>query len=95
MAGIAVNYDKVLSLVGDVIRIALPPQTRDDPAAPRFGDLAVVKTEGGQPRVAQVVRISEGEASLQVFSGTQGLSTRTQARFLGHPPRVAFSSNIL
>jgi V/A-type H+/Na+-transporting ATPase subunit B len=34
MAGIAVNYDKVLSLVGDVIRIALPPQTRDDPAAP-------------------------------------------------------------
>jgi V/A-type H+/Na+-transporting ATPase subunit B len=95
MAGIAVNYDKVLSLVGDVIRIALPPQTRDDPAAPRFGDLAVVRTEGGPPRVAQVVRISEGEASLQVFSGTQGLSTRTQARFLGYPPRVAFSPNIL
>ena len=95
MAGIAVNYDKVLSLVGDVIRIALPPQTRDDPAAPRFGDLAVVKTEGSPPRVAQVVRISEGEASLQVFSGTQGLSTRTQARFLGYPPRVAFSPNIL
>jgi V/A-type H+/Na+-transporting ATPase subunit B len=95
MAGIAVNYDKVLSLVGDVVRVALPPQTRDDPAGPRFGDLAIVKTEGVAPRVAQVVRISEGEASLQVFSGTQGLSTRTQAQFLGYPPRVAFSPNIL
>lgn len=95
MTAIPINYDKVLSIVGDVVRIALPPQTRDDPEGPRFGDLAMVREKNGTPRLAQVVRVSEGEASLQVFSGTEGLSTRSQARFLGHPPRVAFSPNIL
>jgi V/A-type H+/Na+-transporting ATPase subunit B len=92
---IAIHYDRVLSIVGDVLRIALPPQTKDDPEGPRFGDLALVREGNGEPRLAQVVRLDEGEASLQVFSGTAGLSTRTQARFLGHPPRVAFSPNIL
>jgi V/A-type H+-transporting ATPase subunit B len=92
---IAIKYDRVLSIVGDVIRIALPPQTIDDPEGPRFGDLATVAEGNGPPRVAQVVRLDEGEASLQVFSGTAGLSTRSQARFLGHPPKVAISGNIL
>lgn len=95
MSAIAITYDRVLSIVGDVIRIALPPQTRDDPEGPRFGDLALVSEEGAEPRLAQVVRLDEGEASLQVFSGSAGLSTRSRARFLGHAPRVAFSQNIL
>jgi V/A-type H+-transporting ATPase subunit B len=47
------------------------------------------------PRLAQVVKLDEGEASLQIFPGTRGLSTRSRARFLGHPPRVPFSPNIL
>lgn len=92
---IPINYDKVLSIVGDVVRLKLPPQTRDDPEGPRFGDLAVVREGDAAPRLAQVVRLGEGEASLQVFAGTAGLSTNTQARFLGHPPKVAFSPNIL
>ena len=92
---IPVKYDKVLSIVGDVVRIALPPQTRDDPEGPRFGDLALVAEGNSAPRLAQVARLDEGEASLQVFAGAQGLSTRSSARFLGHPPRVAVSENIL
>lgn len=95
MPAVAISYDRVLSIVGDVVRIALPPQTRDDPGGPRFGDLALVDEEGSAPRLAQVVRLDEGEASLQVFSGTAGLSTRSRVRFLGHPPRVAFSPNIM
>jgi V/A-type H+-transporting ATPase subunit B len=95
MPVVAINYDRVLSIVGDVLRVALPPQTRSDPEGPRFGDLALVSEAGGAPRLAQVVRLDEGEASLQVFSGTAGLSTRTQARFLGHAPKVAFSPNIM
>lgn len=91
----SVKYDKVLSIVGDVIRVALPPQTRDDPEGPRLGDLALVAEGGGAPRLAQVARLDEGEASLQVFAGAAGLSTRATARFLGHPPRVAASENIL
>lgn len=92
---IPVRYEKVLSIVGDVLRIALPPQTRDDPHGPRFGDLALVSEEGLEPRLAQVVRLDEGAASLQIFSGSAGISTRASARFLGHPPRVAFSENLL
>ena len=95
MARIPITYDRVLSIVGSVIRIAMPPQTSEDPEGPRFGDLALVSEDEGAPRLAQVVRLDEGEASLQVFSGTSGLSTRSRARFLGHPPRVAVSANIL
>jgi V/A-type H+-transporting ATPase subunit B len=95
MPAIAINYDRVLSIVGEVIRIALPPQTRDDPEGPRYGDLAIVKEGNAEGRLAQVVKLDAGEASLQVFGGTQGLSSRSVARFLGHPPRVAFSPNIL
>jgi len=78
-----------------VIRIALPPQTRDDPEGPRYGDLAVGREGNAEGRLAQLVKLDAGEASLQVFGGTQGLSSRTVVRFLGHPPRVAFSPNIL
>jgi V/A-type H+-transporting ATPase subunit B len=95
VSAIPINYDRVLSIVGDVLRIALPPQTRDDPEGPRFGDLALVSEQDQAPRLAQVVQISEGEASLQVFSGAQGLSTRSRARFLGHPPQVTFAPSIL
>jgi V/A-type H+-transporting ATPase subunit B len=95
MASITISYDRVLSIVGDVIRIMMPPQTRKDAEGPRFGDLALVSEGNGSPRLAQVVRLDEGEASLQVFSGTAGLSTRSKARFLGHAPRVAASPNIL
>ncbi len=85
----------MLSIVGDVLRVALPPRIRNDPEGPRFGDLALVSEAGGPPWLAQVVHLDEGEASLQVFSGTAGLSTRTQARFLGHAPKVVFSPNIM
>jgi V/A-type H+/Na+-transporting ATPase subunit B len=95
MTAVPVRYEKVLSIVGDVIRIALPAQTRDDPEGPRFGDLAMVSEGNKAQRLAQVVRLDEGAASLQVFAGAQGLSTRSSVRFLGHPPRVPFSANIL
>jgi V/A-type H+-transporting ATPase subunit B len=87
-------YARVLSIVGDILRIALPPDAAGA-AGPRFGDLAEVRDVDGRPRLAQVVRLDEGAASLQVFSGSKGLSTRAQVRFLGHPPRATFSANIL
>jgi V/A-type H+-transporting ATPase subunit B len=95
MSVIAINYDRVLSIIGEVIRVALLPETRDDPEGPRYGDLAIVREGNAEGRLAQVVKLEAGEASLQVFGGTQGLSSRTVVRFLGHPPRVAFSPNIL
>jgi V/A-type H+-transporting ATPase subunit B len=95
LAGIAITYDRVLSIIGGVIRIALPQGTADDPEGPRFGDLAVVSEAGTPSRLAQVVRVGDGEASLQVFAGVEGLSTRSRVRFLGHPPEAVFSPSVL
>jgi V/A-type H+-transporting ATPase subunit B len=81
---------RTLSIVGDVLRIALPKG-----AGPSCGDLAEVRDEQGRPRIAQVVKLDQEAASLQVFSGATGLTTRAKVRFLGHPPDVVFSPNIL
>jgi V/A-type H+-transporting ATPase subunit B len=85
-------HTRTLSIIGDILRIQLPKSECDGPS---FGDLAEVRDEHERPRIAQVVKLDGEVASLQVFSGTKGLTTRAQVRFLGHPPDVAFSSNIL
>jgi len=95
MSTIPIIYDRVLSIIGNVVRVALPEREGQDPELPRFGDLALITEGNDAARLAQVVRLDPGEASLQVFSGAQGLSTRSRARFLGYAPRVAFSDNIL
>jgi V/A-type H+-transporting ATPase subunit B len=86
-------HTRILSIVGDILEIALPEATGAE--GPRFGDLAEVRDAEGRPRIAQVVRLERATAALQVFQGAKGISTRARVRFLGHPPRVAFSQNIL
>jgi len=85
-------HTRLLSIVGDVLRVALPPGAA---GAPGLGDLAEVRDTQNRPRLAQVIRLDEGAASLQVFSGSDGLSTRAQVRFLGHAPQVVASANAL
>ena len=88
-------HTRLLSIIGDILRIALPERARAEGSSPSFGDLAEVRDEAGRPRIAQVVKLDEEGASLQVFSGAKGLTTRAKVRFLGHAPDVAFSPNIL
>jgi hypothetical protein len=76
-------HTRTLSIVGDVLRIALP---KDADEGPSFGDLAEIRDEHGRPRIAQVVKLDEDAASLQVFAGAKGLTTSAKVRFLGHPP---------
>lgn len=45
-------------------------------------------------RLAQVIKIVGQEVSLQVFSGTEGLSTKARVFFLGHPPRLKVSEEL-
>ena len=84
-------YTRVLSIVGDILKIRLP-KTQDVPC---YGDLAEVRDSDGRSRLAQVVKLDGDEASLQIFAGSKGVSTQAQVRFLGHPPDVTFSENIL
>jgi len=87
-------HTRVLSIVGDMLRVALPP-ARGGAERPVFGDLAEVRDDQGRPRMAQVVKLDDGVAALQIFSGSKGVSTKATVRFLGHPPDVVFSPNIL
>ena len=88
-------HTKVVAIVGDILQISLPKSNGSVSAGPAFGDLAEVLDDRDRPRLAQVVKLDEGVASLQIFAGTKGVSTRARVRFLGHAPDVVFSPNIL
>jgi len=81
------RHTRVLEIVGDTIRV------KAEGAA--FGDLAIVENVDGETSQAKVVALDRDIVSLQVFAGGKGLSTEAVVRFLGHPPNVTFSGNIL
>ena len=91
-----VHYSRVLEIVGDILSVQVPEADGDDakPVA-RLGDLAVLERPDGQTSLAQVINIRRNVVSLQVFSGTKGVSTETTVRFLGHPMQATYSPNIL
>lgn len=82
-----IQRTSVLEIVGDMIRV------RAEEAA--LGDLAEVENVDGRMSTARVVGLDRDVASLQVFAGGKGLSTRAKVRFLGHPLQVTYSDNIL
>jgi len=77
----------VLEIVGDMIRV------RATGAA--LGDLAIVENVDGTAATARVVSVDRDIASLQVFTGGKGLSTRAKVRFTGLPLQVTYSENVL
>ncbi|MEL6480188.1 MAG: V-type ATP synthase subunit B [Pseudomonadota bacterium] len=95
MADSILLHTRVISIIGDILQIALPEGEGGDGKRPSFGDLAEVRDDQDRPRIAQVVKLDDGVASLQIFSGSKGISTKARVRFLGHPPSVVFSPNIL
>jgi V/A-type H+-transporting ATPase subunit B len=45
--------------------------------------------------LAQVIRLQDDKVYLQVFSGSRGISTGDEVRFLGNPMKVSTSENLL
>ena len=58
-----------------------------------YEDLAVITTSYG-PSLAQVIRLDKDEVSLQIFAGTEGVSSGDRVRFLGHPMQVPFTETM-
>jgi len=58
------------------------------------GELATVKSRH-TVSLAQVIRMKGDEVFLQVFSGSRGVSTGDQVRFLGHPMQAVFGDAVL
>ncbi len=79
-------YDGITSIAGSVVTVRAPNVAYDE--------LALITGARGSS-LAQVIRLDGDLVSLQVFAGTQGVSTADRARFLGKPMRVPFSDDIL
>ena len=90
-----IRHTKILSIVGDILKVHAPAGTEASGPATRLYDLALIKDPGGLSSIAQVISIDRDEVSLQAFSGTKGFSTRSTIHFLGHPMQVTYSKNIL
>jgi len=90
-----VRYSRILEIVGDILKVQVPQAEDGEDAAVRFGDLAVLEESEGHKSLAQVININRNEVSLQIFTGTKGVSTGATVTFLGHPKRVTYSPNIL
>ncbi len=70
---------RIQRIVGDIAEV--------DAEGVAFGELAQIENPDGQPRSAQVIALDRRRVSLQVLSGTRGLSTAATVRFLGRPAR--------
>ncbi len=90
-----VRYTRVLEIVGDILKLRVPAAAGGQDAAVRFGDLALVEGIEGARSLAQVIGIDRDTVSLQVFTGTKGISTQSTVTLLGHPMQVTYSTNIL
>lgn len=79
-------YHRIIQIAGNVITVEA-----DNVA---YNDLAEVTSSRGTS-LAQVIRLQENKVFLQVFSGSRGISTSDEVRFLGTPMRVSKSPNLL
>jgi V/A-type H+-transporting ATPase subunit B len=90
-----IRFSRVLEIVGDIMRIRLGMVEGVRSGLARFGDLALVSNIDGKSSLAQVIGLNRDVVTLQLFSGTKGLSTQASVHFLGHPMQVVYSANIL
>jgi len=79
-------YDKITRIVGNVVTVAAD--------GVGYEELATVATRR-DTSLAQVIALENDQVSLQVFAGTQGVSTGDRVRFLGRPMQVPFSDAVL
>ena len=75
-------YTKIESIVGNVVSVRA--------TGVRNGDLALVGSS-----YANVIKLDNDLVYLQVFAGTQGVSTTDPVRFLGKPMMVSYSDALL
>lgn len=75
-------YTKIESIVGNVITVRA--------TGVRNGDLALVGKS-----YANVIKLDKDIVYLQVFAGTQGVSTTDSVKFLGKPMMVSYSDHLL
>ena len=89
-----IRYKDIVSIVGDIINVRVPAAMGGGVPA-RNKELAVVEQQGKFFSLAQIIRLDRDLVSLQVFRGTNGLSTDASVRFMGELMRATYSPNVL
>ncbi len=79
-------YNKVLNITGNVVTVRAKDVA--------YEELAEIEASRGTS-LAQVIKIDGDLVSLQVFAGSQGISTDAEVRFLGRPMEVNFSKDMI
>jgi len=79
-------YSRIESIAGNVIAVRA--------SAVRYGDLAQINTSFGVS-LAEVIKLDEDLVSLQAFTGSRGISTGDEVRFLGRPMQIPCSQSLL
>ncbi|MGB2821428.1 MAG: V-type ATP synthase subunit B, partial [Phycisphaerae bacterium] len=79
-------YDHITRIAGNVVTVTA--------SGVGYDELAVLSGERGSS-LAQVIHLESDNVSLQVFAGTEGVSTDDKVRFLGRPMQVPFTDQLL
>ena len=79
-------FDRITKIAGNVVTVTA--------SGVGYDELAVISGPQGSS-LAQVIRLEQDQVSLQIFAGTQGVSTGDRIRFLGKPMQVPFSDDLL
>ena len=79
-------YDEITRIAGNVVTVTA--------TGVGYDELAVISSNRGSS-LAQVIRLEGDQVSLQVFAGTQGISTGDRVHFLHKPMQVPFSDDLL
>lgn len=81
MAQALVRYSKILEIVGDIVKVQVPQDQFNQDLKIRLGDLAILRQTNGEQFRAQVIHLRLDAVSLQVFGGTNGISTDASVSF--------------
>lgn len=90
-----ISHHNIISIIGNIMTVHVSQSKGKQDISTCFSDLAQVDDSNGSHSLAQVIKIKGNEVSLQLFSGSQGISTHASVRFLGYSMRVTYSNNIL
>ncbi len=60
-----------------------------------LGELAEIRMIDGRFTLAEVIGFDRDRVNIQVYTGTQGVSTGDQIRFLGRPMKIPFGDSLL
>jgi len=79
-------YDEISQIAGNVVTVKA--------RGIGYDELAII-TSHDSSSLAQVIRLEDDQVSLQIFAGTEGVSTGDKIRFLGHSFEVPFGDALL